>query len=596
MPPLPIRAALAAALLVAATAGGAVATFSPPPAADARRGSEDAFASGLHRRELPPRQAPIRWTTDRASFRFRHLPRGPAHLEVAVAGHRGRVIVVSDGVVVGTIATGETAGRFVLPDTGRRARDVQLDLPTFVAGDGRQLGARLGRVAVVPARRGPAPGIIVVFVAIALAAFGAARFAGLGPGASLAASAVVTACATGLLWPNGVAFSPYAARLGALLIASAVAAAAFARSCTAANRGWAFAALLSACLVQGVAGTSPVMVVSDAVFHANTLARVAGGDLFPVSVTQHDPPFRIPYGVSFYALLAPFARAGLDGVALVRWGAALAGVAASAALFALLAPRSGAAAAGLAVAVLQLMPAVFDVGFSFGNFSNAFGQAMTVVFFGWWTSRDRAAPAAAGLAGGALLALAMLAHLSSLIVGAAVALALALAERRAGGMGRARTLALAIGLGAAAVYYGLQASLVTSQLHRLAEGGRGGGGALAALSAQLIAVIGLGLPAVALAAFGHPWRRDRPPSPLDRALAAYAVAAAALAVPAVVSPLEVRYLYALSLPVAAAAGLGLVRLLARGGGWRMTGFILAAAMVARGAANLADAVFFRYRP
>ena len=63
--------------------------------------------------------------------------------------------------------------------------------------------------------------------------------------------------------------------------------------------------MTAAWLVQGVLATSPVMVVSDVVFHANKLARVAGGDFFPTSVTQHAPPFRFPYGVSFYALLAP---------------------------------------------------------------------------------------------------------------------------------------------------------------------------------------------------------------------------------------------------------------------------------------------------
>jgi hypothetical protein len=279
----------------------------------------------------------------------------------------------------------------------------------------------------------------------------------------------------------------------------------------------------------------------------------------------------------------------------VRWGAALSGIAASALLFATLTRAYGAAAAGLAVVVLQLMPLTFDVAHSFGNASNAFGQALTVGFFAWWVSRGRGARAGEGVLGGALLAVALVAHLSTLIVGVALAAALALAARREG-IGRARMVALATGIGAAAVYYGAQAGLVTSQLHRLAEGGRGGGGVLASLAAQLVAVIDLGLPAVALAAFGHPWRPDGERSDLDRALAAYWLAAAALALPAVVSPLEVRYLYALTAPVAAAAGLGAVRLHARGGGWRIAGWVLGAAMLARGTVNIAEAVFSRYRP
>jgi hypothetical protein len=38
---------------------------------------------------------------------------------------------------------------------------------------------------------------------------------------------------------------------------------------------WAFGAVVAALVVQGVAATSPLMVVSDAVFHANQLAKVA---------------------------------------------------------------------------------------------------------------------------------------------------------------------------------------------------------------------------------------------------------------------------------------------------------------------------------
>ena len=137
-------------------------------------------------------------------------------------------------------------------------------------------------------------------------------------------------------------------------------------------------------LVQVVVGASPLMIVSDAVFHANNLARVAEGNVFLTSMTQHATPFRFPYGVSFYALLTPLYRAGLDPVGLVRWGAALAGVAAAGGLFAALVPR-GPRLAAAAVGVLQLLPGTVDV-LSFGNLSNAFAQAVTVLFFAWWVS------------------------------------------------------------------------------------------------------------------------------------------------------------------------------------------------------------------
>ena len=601
MPPLSVRAALAAAAILSVATAVAVHAFAPPPVADVTRGSEDAFATGLHRRELPPRQPPLRWTTDRATFRFRHLPAGPAHVEVALAGHRETVVVASEGVVVGAIPAGASTARLPLPDPGRRSRDVQLEVSPFVAGDGRALGARLLRVGVIPGSRGwPGPGLLLVFGVPALVAVAAGRHGGLAPPAALAVAAALLALQAAVCWPNGVVHSPYAARFALLAVAALVAAAAFARAVARGWGAWAFLALLAACVVQGVLATSPVMVVSDAVFHANTLARVSAGDWFPVSVTQHHPPFRIPYGVSFYALLVPFLRAGLDAVDLVRAGAALSGIAASAALFVTLARGYGPMASGLAVVLLQLLPFVFDVGFSYGNLSNAFGQAATVGFFAWWARPPRPGPAGVAL-GAALLAIAAVAHLSSLIVAAALVAALLVVRHRAGEPDRGRVAASAIGLGLAAAYYARHAALVAAQLPRLAEGGGHGesAGLLAAALGQVTsAAWGFGLPALALAWVGRPWRGSAGNAAavgLDRDLTAWWIGAALLALPAVVSPLEVRYLYALTAPVAAAAGLGATRLHARGGGARLLGWTLVAVQAAVGAAAIAGALFWRYR-
>src|SRR5205085_5422218 len=123
----------------------------------------------------------------------------------------------------------------------------------------------------------------------------------------------------------------------------------------------AFIVALSTVWVQGIVATAPTMVVSDVVFHANKLRQVAGGDWFPVSVTQHAHPFTIPYGVSFYALLVPLARAGADPVLLVRAGAALAAVASTLLVFPLLLRRRDAAQAAVAVLVLDLLPVTVDV-------------------------------------------------------------------------------------------------------------------------------------------------------------------------------------------------------------------------------------------
>ena len=591
-------AALVAAALVGASAAATLHRWSPPPSADVARGTEEAFAAGLHRRELPPRQAPLRWTTDKVVFAFDHLPRGDAELEVALAGHHGPVIVAADGVVVGVLPGGSTNGRFPLTSTGRRSLSVQLEVPVFVAGDGRRLGARLQRVSVRLRDRG-APGLtlLALFAAPAVLAAAVGRRSGLRPSVALAFGCVVTAVHAGILWPSGLVRSPYAARLSILIAVGLLAAALFAwwveRGCTGAGRG-ALIAMTAAWLVQGLLATSPVMIVSDAVFHANILARVAGGELFPTSVTQHAAPFRFPYGVSFYAALAPLLRAGIDGVALVRVGAAVAGVLASAAVFLVLLRGYGAAAAGLAVVLLQTLPATFDA-YSYGNLSNAFGQSATVGFFAWWAG---AAPG--GWAAGAfLLAIAALAHFSSLIVAVTLVAALAVGRRHDIGRDRVRWAALVAGLALAAAYYAHHVGLMVSQLPRLLEsGGRGTGearGVLAAARDQVAgAAMGWGLAAIALAWFGRPtWRNG---AGLDRDLAWWWIGAGVLALPAIVSPLEVRYLYALAPALAAAAGRGAIALHARGGWRRALAWALVAGQVATGGLNIAQAVFVRYRP
>jgi hypothetical protein len=398
--------------------------------------------------------------------------------------------------------------------------------------------------------------------------------------------------------------SGYADVLAAAVAAGAALAAAVAWAAGRRHAGagpWAFVAVFAAWLVQGLCGTAPLRVVSDAVFHANKLAQVSAGDWFPTSVTQHARAFRIPYGVSFYALLVPLHRMGLDPALLVRAGAAASGILASAALFLLLAARSPRAAA-VAVVVLQLVPATFDYGFSYGNLSNAFGQSMTVLLFAWWAGGGRR-----GAVGAALLALAALSHLSSLIVLMVLLAALVAARGREVLRDRPRIVAVGAGLALAALYYVHFAPLVFEQVPRLLEGGGQGRGASqgvwAAARLQVLTALGeWGIAAMVLASFGRPRTAAATAagapssgSHLDRDLCAFWVAGLLLAVPAVVSPLEVRYVYALTLPLAAAAGLGWDRLAARGGVSSVAAWLLLAVQAVAGARAVIEAVLFRYR-
>jgi hypothetical protein len=376
---------LGLAALLSGGVGVLASAWGPAPSADVSRGTEEVFARGLQVREIPPRQGPQRWTTERATFVFHNPGSGPATLEVVVEGQRGPVAVVSDGVIVGQIDPGAGPARFTLPAAGGWRR-VELLAPTFVAGDGRRLGALLRRVTLEQAGHAGSARVILLFLLPGLAAAWAARASRVADPGALVITAVVSLSQWAAVWPGGALQSPYALHLAVFLTVIPLVLALFARTIERRLPGtasWAFASLFLAVLVQGVAGTSPLMVVSDAVFHANKLGAVARGDFFPLSVTQHAQPFRFPYGVSFYAVLAPLWHTGMDPVALVRFGAAVFGLVASVALFLLMAP-SAPRLAGAAVMALQLLPATFDTAFSYGNLSNAFGQAATVVFFAWW--------------------------------------------------------------------------------------------------------------------------------------------------------------------------------------------------------------------
>lgn len=592
----PIAAVLAASA-VAALAAAVTERASPPPAAIVARGTEAVFASGLEPRELPPGHGILRWTTGHARFRFLNLPAGPTQVEVRVHGQKAPVTVSAQGVLLGVLEPGETSARFPGPPPRDGGLEVVLDVPTFVAGDGRHLGALLDEVRLRPSAGAGLPlRLLVLFLVPALAVVGGAFVAGVGPASAAGLASVTSAAQALLLWPGGAAHSVYAFTLMVLLVVGAAAAAGLgwiAGRCFQGGGRAAFVAVLAAWLVQGAAATSPLMVVSDAVFHANKLAAVAGGDLFPTSVTQHAHPFRFPYGVSFYALLAPLARAGLDRVVLVRWGAAGAGLLGSLAAFWLLAAR-GPWLGALAVVVLQFLPATFLV-YSYGNLSNVLGQSLTLVFLAWWAGRARGGP----LTGALLLALAGLAHFSSLVVLGALLAGLVLLERTEVRRDRTRLIALGLGCAVLLAYYAHFSRLVVSELPRLLEGGGGSqAGATAGIGAALVSQLRSllaewGLPAILLGLLGLPWASPGRP---ESSLRAFWVAGAALAALAVVSPLEVRYGYALTLPLAAAVAEGARWLWARGRLGTLGAVLLLVGQAAIGVAGIVEAVAFRYRP
>jgi hypothetical protein len=589
-------ALLAGAALFAMLVALASHRAAPAAAAVVGRGSEAAFADGLLWREYIGRVA-SRWTTASARFRFRNLPDGPAVLRVAAHGHHAPVRVVVGGVVAGELAVGESAAGSALVVSGGQL-DVTLLVEPFVARDGRRLGTLLDAVTLQPAPAGLVPpmGLTLAFVLPALAAAVAALAIGTGPPGSVAIACALSLAQALLLWPEGLLRSPYAATLSALLAGAAPLAFAGARLLVpdSARRPAAFAALVAAILVQGVVAIHPLMMGFDGVFHAHKLAEVARGELFPVSLTQHEPPFRFPYGVAFQALLAPGVWAGLDALELVRFGAAAAAVLACGALLFLLARRAPEDAA-LGTALLLTLPSTLSV-FLAGNYSNVFAQAASIGFLAWWAG---GAPGGAAL-GALLLAAGCLGHLSSAIVLFALAAALLAVDGRRLLRDRTRSLAVALGLGCAALYYLHFADLVLAQAQRLLEGVALGGGArheraplASALFAQARGAWQLwGWPAIVLALIGRPRAGG---GALDRALVSFWLAGAALLLAAVVSPLEVRYLYALSPAIAIAGAAGFRTLSRRGALPRAAALGLVAAQAALAARELTRTLLTDWR-
>ena len=587
-----------ALLLTAVLVQGAAAAlhlFSPAPLADTRRGSEQAFAAGLEPREIEDGVLARRWAGRRLVVSFVNLPAGPLDIAVAVRSQRHPVVVGHAGAVLGVIPPGETEGRYTLAGSdGGRVR-LELAADTFVARGGRQLGFLLDRVSVTPRAPGAWPpwSLLAILGLPAFVVLLAGRAAGLPPWGPLALVAGVLGALGIALWPYGLARSPYAAELAVGLAAGTVLSSVLARwlarrakgaDATNARRG-AFLALLVAFLVQGVAASHPCLVASDAVFHAHNLEAVALGDLSLTSLTPHDPPFRFPYGVSFYVALVPLLHTGLQTTTLVRFGACAAGLASAVALLALWLP-AGALRAAVAVGLLQLLPVTFHL-LSAGNYSNVFAQALTVLFLAWWSgARPGGWPV-----GALLFAMAATAHFGGLLFLLSLSMSLLLLEGRGVVKDTTRRNALLAGLLAAALYYGRFLDLMVGQLPRLLHGsGSAGSGPLAGLLIQVgQAWLEWGGPVVLLAAFGLWAKRE-----LDRSTAALALAAAPFLLAAVVSPLEVRYLYAVTAAVALLAADGFVELITS-----LRGRLLAALAVALQAglacAGIARAILERYR-
>jgi hypothetical protein len=507
-------------------------------------GTDDAFVlAGLEPRENLVGGGALRWTRKSASFRFEFVGPGLADVEIEAREHRTEVTITANGAVIGTLRPGE---RHTTARIGPIGTSLTLEAATdgFEAS-GRTLGTQIVSIRVKPVDL-PGPGGVppVLWAGIAfllLLATVATAAARLAPWPLLLPASIFLA----LVLPGGLWRSRWlveCAMLISIAVVISVAVAAKSRGERTA-RSWLQVALLLAITVHGVIPPSPLIVQGDAQLHGNKLGEVARGNWFPVTRTDHKPPFEIPYGFSFYGILTPLAAESATNVAVVRGAAALFSSLSAVAL-AIAIGRVSAAPAAVALLLWTFAPVNIRT-MGFGNLNNVFAQSIFVLALVAAVLIPKRLVRAVIVT--LLVLLSATAHLSSFIVLATlVPLAALLAADRHSSAFKPMLAGVAI----AGAYYLSFLPMIARHVPRLI-GERGGSRGVFDpwyVPAQVLA--GLGGPLLALIALSLLVRAVRPILPLARSLA---ITGVLLALVALVSPVEVRYLLAV-LPLAAIVG------------------------------------------
>lgn len=509
-------------------------------------GTDDAFVTeGLEQRENQIGGGALRWTRPKAAFSIEGVGPGPADIDLEVRGHRTEVNLTVNGALVGTLQPGQ--GRFT---TQTRLTGSSLVFGIETAGfaaSSRTLGTQFVSLRVEP---GPSPNgrpagvpirlwlamatVTVVSVATQVLTGQSLWIALLAPGMFLA-----------MVLPAGLWRSAWLAECAGLMSLASLAASWASRRARGGSsaRGCLQVALLLALTIHGLLPPSPLVIQGDAQLHGNKLAEVAKGNRFPISRTDHKKPFEFPYGFSFYGVLSPLVSPEISNVRIAREGAAF--------FWSLsilgLALVVGNASAGLAAGSVTLwtFAPVNIRTMGFGNLNNVFAQAIFLLFLAGAATPGRGK--AKGLALAFLAALSATAHLSSFIVLVTLLLlTLAISSDRRG----AAFKPLLLGVAAAALYFASFLPMIVAQLPRLL-GERGGSAGVFdpwRLPNQVVA--GVGWPMIALVVLSVFVRSVRPIVPLARSQALTGIL---LAVVALVSPIEVRYLLAV-VPLLAIVG------------------------------------------
>lgn len=518
---------------------------SPASLATLAHGTDDAFVNeGLEPRENQIGGGAIRWTRPKAAFSFEGVGPGVVAIDLEVRDHRTEVNLTANGALIGRLLPGQ---RRFTAQTHLRGSSLVFGIETEGFGaSGRTLGTQFVSLKVEPAppRRGLAGVPLRLWAAlgaVTLVSVATQVIAGQSVWIALLPPVLFLA----MVLPAGLWRSGWLIESSALMGAAIVVSALVSRPARGPlhARGWLQAALLLSLTIHGVLPPSPLVIQGDAQLHGNKLAEVARGNRFPISRTDHQKPFEFPYGFSFYGVLSPLSSPEISNVRIVREGAAFFW---SLSILAL-ALVVGNASAGLAAGsvILWTFAPVNIRTMGFGNLNNVFAQAIFVLFL-----TGAATPLRGRLKGlvlAFLVALSATAHLSSFIVLLTLLLmTLAIPPDRRGTAFKP----LFLGVGAAVLYFATFLPMIMAQVPRLL-GERGGSSGVFdpwRLPNQILA--GAGWPLAALVVLSVLARSVRPILPLARSLA---LTGCLLAVVALVSPIEVRYLLAVT-PLLAVVG------------------------------------------
>ena len=315
---------VATVAILAAVAAILSRLFDPlaPSVASLALGTDDAFiAYGLEPRENLVGGGALRWTRPKAAFRFEDLEPGPVDLDLMVRDHRTELAITANGALVGLLRPGQSNFKSRLRLAGSPLT-VGIETDGFVTSSGRTLGTQFVSLAVTPGATatGGASRLWTDVAVLSVAGVAIQMVLRLSP----LMAALPPILLVGLVIPAGLWRSGWIMACALLLAAAMLASALVVRAAKGglASKACLQIALIAGLTVHGILPPSPLVIQQDAQLHGNKLAEVARGNLFPTTRTDHRPPFEIPYGFSFYGLLAPLASSD-SNVAIVREAAAL---------------------------------------------------------------------------------------------------------------------------------------------------------------------------------------------------------------------------------------------------------------------------------